>query len=378
MNDFAKQYGDSTLASLNGMLDGDAVLRANRNLKSVLAPPSMSDFDLSILSASTYPSGPANLVQQGSKAQRRGSEPLFGGIYVNQPELQSLDSSEDELPHQDRAARKKAKRAGKSEEEDVPKKQRGRPRLETDDASAADRRRTQIRLAQRAYRHRKETTISNLRQRVETLEATIALMNTTFLTLNDDLLRSEPLASNTQLRHKLHAASARFASITEKVWRTDPSDNRPQETTNSELRQGQENIGEDIGLAKDPERAPGAESAPEVALAMQSLGHPTSIPSDEESMEDLSLLEPESPTFLSISPNRTQNYLESLPSGDGQQPFPLFWDRATPMDIEVRAQSEDLQRLLESSRIYSYSFQGTNLRPSSAPHDSRRIVSVPR
>lgn len=47
---------------------------------------------------------------------------------------------------------------------------RGRPRLDTMDRTAADRRRTQIRLAQRAYRHRKETAFSALEQRIDELE----------------------------------------------------------------------------------------------------------------------------------------------------------------------------------------------------------------
>ena len=47
------------------------------------------------------------------------------------------------------------------------------------------RRRTQIRLAQRAYRQRKETTISGLNGRVTTLEKTIEDMHKTFLEFND-------------------------------------------------------------------------------------------------------------------------------------------------------------------------------------------------
>ncbi|CCX04351.1 Similar to hypothetical protein [Tuber melanosporum Mel28]; acc. no. XP_002837071 [Pyronema omphalodes CBS 100304] len=65
------------------------------------------------------------------------------------------------------------------------KKQRGRPRLDPTDENAADRRRTQIRLAQRAYRLRKETTISSLRSRVTDLENAIEGMQNTFLELHE-------------------------------------------------------------------------------------------------------------------------------------------------------------------------------------------------
>lgn len=48
---------------------------------------------------------------------------------------------------------------------------RGRPRLDTMDRTASDRRRTQIRLAQRAYRNRKDAALSSLEERVAKLEA---------------------------------------------------------------------------------------------------------------------------------------------------------------------------------------------------------------
>ncbi|PWW76462.1 hypothetical protein C7212DRAFT_363300 [Tuber magnatum] len=69
------------------------------------------------------------------------------------------------------------------------RKQRGRPRLDTKDENAADRRRTQIRLAQRAYRLRKETTISSLRSRVTELENAIDGMQSTFLELHESAMK---------------------------------------------------------------------------------------------------------------------------------------------------------------------------------------------
>ncbi|KAF8458105.1 hypothetical protein BGX38DRAFT_1265392 [Terfezia claveryi] len=63
-------------------------------------------------------------------------------------------------------------------------RQRGRPRLDTRDESPAERRRTQIRLAQRAYRLRKETTIASLRSRVAELETAIEGMQDAFTELH--------------------------------------------------------------------------------------------------------------------------------------------------------------------------------------------------
>ncbi|KAK8173314.1 hypothetical protein IWX90DRAFT_138339 [Phyllosticta citrichinensis] len=73
------------------------------------------------------------------------------------------------------------------------KKQRGRPKVDTSqDETAADRRRTQIRLAQRAYRQRKEMTINSLQHQVEHLQSVIDGMHNSFLNFND---RASDIAS---------------------------------------------------------------------------------------------------------------------------------------------------------------------------------------
>ncbi|KAJ1328204.1 AP-1-like transcription factor [Microdochium nivale] len=54
--------------------------------------------------------------------------------------------------------------------DDETKRTRGRPRLQTTDQTASERRRTQIRLAQRAYRSRKETAMNDLEGQVKRLK----------------------------------------------------------------------------------------------------------------------------------------------------------------------------------------------------------------
>ncbi|KAF2429463.1 hypothetical protein EJ08DRAFT_680003 [Tothia fuscella] len=94
--------------------------------------------------------------------------------------------------------------------DDDPKKQRGRPRVEGQDETAADRRRTQIRLAQRAYRMRKETTISSLKIQVSSLQSTIEEMNKTFLQFNDSAVASGILRMSPDLGQQLKAATEKF------------------------------------------------------------------------------------------------------------------------------------------------------------------------
>ncbi|KAF2215579.1 hypothetical protein CERZMDRAFT_104841 [Cercospora zeae-maydis SCOH1-5] len=90
------------------------------------------------------------------------------------------------------ASKKRKSRTGHSTDEHSgdENKKRGRPRVEKEDESAADRRRTQIRMAQRAYRQRKESTLEELRKRVSGLTNTIELMNKTFMDHRDRLFDS--------------------------------------------------------------------------------------------------------------------------------------------------------------------------------------------
>ncbi|OBT69417.1 hypothetical protein VE03_01172 [Pseudogymnoascus sp. 23342-1-I1] len=99
------------------------------------------------------------------------------------------------------------------DEDDASKKSRGRPRLDTKDETAADRRRTQIRLAQRAYRHRKETTISSLETQVEKLQTTAEEMNNAFLGIfelasSQGILQREP-----DFARQLHATTQRIMAL---------------------------------------------------------------------------------------------------------------------------------------------------------------------
>ncbi|KAJ5899285.1 hypothetical protein N7495_004029 [Penicillium taxi] len=96
----------------------------------------------------------------------------------------------------------------------APRK-RGRPRTVTDDQEVPERRRKQLRVAQQAYRRRKETTINNLQTRVHELEAGIEDLSQSFLTfsnllLGEDLLSSHPrVASALQKITQLCVALAR-------------------------------------------------------------------------------------------------------------------------------------------------------------------------
>ncbi|KAI0851180.1 hypothetical protein F5Y00DRAFT_230520 [Daldinia vernicosa] len=72
-------------------------------------------------------------------------------------------------PNPRKRGRKSADREPDGPAEET-KRSRGRPRLETKDQDPGERRRTQIRLAQRAYRNRKENAITDLQAKIDDLK----------------------------------------------------------------------------------------------------------------------------------------------------------------------------------------------------------------
>ncbi|KAI1410659.1 hypothetical protein F5Y13DRAFT_70559 [Hypoxylon sp. FL1857] len=71
------------------------------------------------------------------------------------------------------------------ESAEEPKRTRGRPRLETKDQTPTERRRTQIRLAQRAYRNRKENAITDLQAKINDLKEVNNEINNAYQNLFD-------------------------------------------------------------------------------------------------------------------------------------------------------------------------------------------------
>ncbi|KAJ9144112.1 AP-1-like transcription factor [Pleurostoma richardsiae] len=132
-------------------------------------------------------------------------------------------------PHSDDpvAPRKKAKvhattaespqeNGDKTGEEEEKKRARGRPRLDTKDETAADRRRTQIRLAQRAYRNRKENAIQTLEKKVLELKETNEEMSNAFMKLHDFALSQGLLERVPEFGRQLRATTERFLTLARK------------------------------------------------------------------------------------------------------------------------------------------------------------------
>ncbi len=219
MQAFAKQqFGDRTYTSLQSIVDDPAQALISSSAAIQSHRPVNGGLD-DILSASRYPQALMEPYQDPTSDSRKNeatsSDQFYGGLVFTGPLTDSNQSSVE--PEQSPTQRKKraAKRASAGDAEDQPesKKQRGRPRLDTYDETAADRRRTQIRLAQRAYRNRKETTISALKQKVTDLQDTIDQMNKTFLSLHDNMVDAGILTSHYTLGRQLQAATEEFVAL---------------------------------------------------------------------------------------------------------------------------------------------------------------------
>ncbi|KAL6253222.1 hypothetical protein RBB50_000945 [Rhinocladiella similis] len=212
------QYGERTYTSLESILD-DPTDSLVSSAASIHRPVPGNGLD-GILSASQYPQALMEPYQQPSSSVRKRKSssrdqtyrrPSFTGV-VSESNHSSSVEPEQVSPQKRKKITKRASIEGEGHQPEG-KKQRGRPRLDTQDETAADRRRTQIRLAQRAYRHRKETTISALKEKVMGLQNTIDQMNKTFLTLHDNMVDAGILTSHYTLGRQLQAATEEFVAL---------------------------------------------------------------------------------------------------------------------------------------------------------------------
>ncbi|CRK14530.1 hypothetical protein BN1723_010365 [Verticillium longisporum] len=104
--------------------------------------------------------------------------PIYGGIppKLGAPDREYRCHDNAQLAAQARAM---------LEQKRKKKKKRGRPQLDVDDQTALGRRRTQIRLAQRAYRKQQQNSILILEKRVKELKKNNEQMGSDFIRFND-------------------------------------------------------------------------------------------------------------------------------------------------------------------------------------------------
>ncbi|KAL6229922.1 hypothetical protein BDW75DRAFT_224019 [Aspergillus navahoensis] len=92
-------------------------------------------------------------------------------------------------------------------------RKRGRPRNATDDQQAPEKRRRQLRVAQQAYRKRKETTIVNLQSRVQELELGIEELSESFLSFSNLLFEAGILQNQPRVTAALQKVTQQYVSL---------------------------------------------------------------------------------------------------------------------------------------------------------------------
>ncbi|KAH8692436.1 hypothetical protein BGW36DRAFT_387634 [Talaromyces proteolyticus] len=156
-------------------------------------------FSPEIISVSSYPLPVPSGLGEGDIM----ADPniLYGGLSLKQDDGSQVDEQ------------KKSQKTAKTTSNRISSRKRGRPRLLTKDENAAERRRTQIRLAQRAYRSRKEATISSLNGRVAELDAAIEDVHRSLASFQEGVVASELLEPRSDLLYNLREISEKTAAL---------------------------------------------------------------------------------------------------------------------------------------------------------------------
>ncbi|KAL5003061.1 hypothetical protein BDV10DRAFT_190974 [Aspergillus recurvatus] len=157
-----------------------------------------------LLSASSYPV-PEPPLQTRAELEYNSSLPLYGGLLLDNDNPSSTDSG-NQLTSTDESTTATVSEPGlrprpAEQRHSEPARKRGRPRklIEDGGVNPVERRRTQVRMAQRAYRSRKEASVSSLKDRISQLEAAMKQISTAVISFGDDLVRSGALDMHPEL-----------------------------------------------------------------------------------------------------------------------------------------------------------------------------------
>jgi hypothetical protein len=119
-------------------------------------------------------------------------------------------ASDDHHSGKDDGSRKKIKVSSQpAKAREQSSKKRGRPQKVQDAQTPAERRRAQVRLAQRAYRSRQEATVSQLKNRIVEMESVIETMTEAFLAFSDRLMQSGVLNASPDIAQSLKEITLR-------------------------------------------------------------------------------------------------------------------------------------------------------------------------
>ena len=337
-------YGERLCEDLSEISsDPQTLLRQSRVQTNMMNPPNYQ-LDLDILSATTYPGGLLDVSPKAPVSNRkRGSQQLYGGILLREKDSDDapVSSSPEALEDEPRPKKRQRRSNKNNDDDDLNKKQRGRPRLDTQDETAADRRRTQIRLAQRAYRHRKETTIVALKGQVSEMVKMVDSLDAVFRDYHDQVCNTGMLANDPVLARKLQNMANRFDEVVRQASAQDSDHEADFEVSKLQEVDSQEQTQENLQSAQPTNAVPawGYEMSYEPMEEGDDANFTTAA-GDRELVPTKDLV-----TGNWELDNSSQNYsVFDVPQG-------FFGDTGLPMEID---------RPLKVSQPYTYSFQETS------------------
>jgi hypothetical protein len=231
-----EQFGSRTMTDLQSIVDDPASLLLSSSGR---ARVTRSQNNLDILSAAEYPHPQIGPVPSKRKEPSGHPQQFYGGFVLNDATSTGTDrqGSLEITPSEPSRPKKRTKTKGSAQEDagaDESKSKRGRPRLDTHDQTAADRRRTQIRLAQRAYRHRKETTITGLKQKVAQIQSVVQQMNSKFFDLHDNVMDAGVLVGHPGLAAQFEKMASEFEELANSAAVEDDDEVNPPEPKESD------------------------------------------------------------------------------------------------------------------------------------------------
>ncbi|KAJ6788409.1 hypothetical protein PWT90_04690 [Aphanocladium album] len=158
-----------------------------------------------LLSSSFYPGAGSNY------NHHTGLSPPYSTVFVDDdngdsPEQQRADSSQS--PQSNKPAKNKKKAPTQSKPTGTKRKSDA-----ADNEGPGERRRKQIREAQRAYRQRKISQTAYLEERVKQLEGAIENMSSVVLSFSEELIGSNILSCQSDLTNRLRDALATCLSL---------------------------------------------------------------------------------------------------------------------------------------------------------------------
>ncbi|KAJ5702153.1 bZIP transcription factor bZIP-1 [Penicillium malachiteum] len=237
-------------------------------------------------------------------------------------------------------------------------RKRGRPRVLTDDKEVPERRRKQLRVAQQAYRKRKETTITTLQTRVADLGTGIEKLSQSFLSFSTLLIEENLLSSHPNIASALQDITRQCVSLA-------------QQSSNESEQQASPEVVEE--LARNPP------IVPQVAV---NLDFDTEIVGSDITLSSLSSQSSPTPSMginqwdLSFPP--TPPYQEQA-----MLPFGIVLSEPTlPPSLPLPQMTFSPEHLIQQTPwslthhiVRECSYQGYRLL-TYAPHDAARIQRV--